>query len=504
MPISKRLRDRQIYISTTLFTRGVRALIVRAGPIFGAIFVWLQFQDFPIHAFMANESTPMLLWHIGLSLYYISWIEGTNFDVDGQELVYIAFPERGRVPFHGIGTIVALIGAGVLLAWTAGDIQRFAIALDIFIIVDHVAWRYLGWLLKDVVQQSETRYQEMRDYFSLEELRVVCYQIQGNWKWWRFTGTLPIIILLNAFAFSSTIQSYISAMIVAVIPPPPLSTADASAVVAGLLVLLFVLVAEIWSWSLRIRTVMYIRCIDDLYRAYLLGPIILSYTFDGKSGGHSFYHHVLWYWLRALRRRGGRRRLSGAIPNKNWTQFLDPGGSIVETKELTITATTGNPTGIASGTTTYDPEGVVSTIVVVINGINTNGNTIFGLIGPAIPPPGVPPAAELGAGIDASGNVFVVALSPGGPSGNPVPFPNPKFCSYSGGKTTLTLMINSDRVRVTSGQVYDSGELLLSELGNFSLSAFGKVAIPALVVASNQPDQKGGQARFESINVSTQ
>jgi group II intron reverse transcriptase/maturase len=27
---------------------------------------------------------------------------------------------------------------------------------------------------------------------------------------------------------------------------------------------------------------------------------------------HSFYHHVLWYWLRALRRRGGRRRLSWA------------------------------------------------------------------------------------------------------------------------------------------------------------------------------------------------
>ena len=83
---------------------------------------------------------------------------------------------------------------------------------------------------------------------------------------------------------------------------------------------------------------------------------VLSYTFDGNSGG---------------------------VP-KNWTQILEPapGGSIVEGKtDVTITDTTGNSTGIASSTTTYDPEGVVSTIQVVIDGINANGNAIFGLIG---------------------------------------------------------------------------------------------------------------------------
>ena len=65
-----------------------------------------------------------------------------------------------------------------------------------------------------------------------------------------------------------------------------------------------------------------------------------------------------------------------------------------------------------------------------------------------------------------------------------------------------------DRLRVTATaqgtQGYYFGYKLFSEPDNFSLSiAFGNVAKPALVGAS-QPNQKGGQARFGSINVSTQ
>ena len=191
---------------------------------------------------------------------------------------------------------------------------------------------------------------------------------------------------------------------------------------------------------------------------------------------------------------------SGGVP-ANWTQILDPGGSIVEKKnDLTITDTTGNTAGIASKTT-YNPEGVVSTIEVQINGVNANGNAICGLIGPTLPPPGSPPDVELGAGIDALGNVFVVA---GVPGGSPVVLGT--AVGYSGGKTTLTLKIQSgglpsDGVSVTAAGY--TGDKLFSELGNFSLSAFSKVAIPAVVGAS-QPNQKGGQARFGSINVSTQ
>jgi hypothetical protein len=191
---------------------------------------------------------------------------------------------------------------------------------------------------------------------------------------------------------------------------------------------------------------------------------------------------------------------SGGVP-ANWTQILDPGGSIVEKKnDLTITDTTGNTAGIASSKTIYNPEGVVSTIEVQINGVNASGNAICGLIGPTLPPPGSPPDVELGAGIDALGNVFVVA----GVGGSPVILGT--AVGYSGGKTTLTLKIQSgglpsDGVSVTAAGY--TGDKLFSDLGNFSLSAFKNVAYPALVGAS-QPNQKGGQARFGSITVTTE
>ena len=159
---------------------------------------------------------------------------------------------------------------------------------------------------------------------------------------------------------------------------------------------------------------------------------------------------------------------SGGVP-ANWTQILDPNGSIIEkTNDLTITDATGNTAGIASKTT-YNPEKVVSTITVTIKGINANGNAICGLIGPTLPPPGSPPTAELGAGIDASGNVFVVALSPGGPDGSPVGLGTAG--GYSGGNTTLTLVIQSDGVSVTAAG-FNSGNVPFSDLGNFKLSAF--------------------------------
>jgi hypothetical protein len=184
---------------------------------------------------------------------------------------------------------------------------------------------------------------------------------------------------------------------------------------------------------------------------------------------------------------------SGGVP-AHWSQILDPHGSVVEKlHDVTITDTTGNHVGIASNTT-FDPEGVVTTIEVLINGINADGNAIFGLIG--LDGQGNV-KGELGAGIDASGNVFVVVQT----EANPVPLPS--FGSYRGGKIALTLVIKPDRVRVTA-QGYDSGDKPFSQLGNFSLSAaFGNVAIPVLVGAS-QPKQKGGQARFGSVSVSTQ
>src|SRR5439155_15721224 len=112
-------------------------------------------------------------------------------------------------------------------------IQRFAIALNVFIVVDHLAWRYLIELLKNVVCTSQNIYRQKGNYFALEALNIVSYQIQGNWKWWRLTGTMPIVILINAFAFSDTIHSYLTTTTMSLLPP--FSNQDANAFVSGAL-----------------------------------------------------------------------------------------------------------------------------------------------------------------------------------------------------------------------------------------------------------------------------
>ncbi|MBL8667233.1 MAG: hypothetical protein JNM48_07215, partial [Rhodospirillales bacterium] len=145
------------HTTTTLFTRTIRKLIAWAGTALAMIFTWIQFKQFPLDM-LASSYTPILLWHGGLALYYVSWVFGTKFDVDVQELVYVSFPRRGQVPVHGFVTVLLLVVAGAALLWTERDIQKFAIAIDIFIVADHVAWRYLIWLVKNVVRTSKNAY----------------------------------------------------------------------------------------------------------------------------------------------------------------------------------------------------------------------------------------------------------------------------------------------------------------------------------------------------------
>src|SRR2546430_1347022 len=81
------------------FTQIVRGLITFASAILVVIFAWIQFSKLPF-GILANSTTPIVLWHGGLALYYASWVFGTRFDVSVQELVYYSFPKKGKVPIH--------------------------------------------------------------------------------------------------------------------------------------------------------------------------------------------------------------------------------------------------------------------------------------------------------------------------------------------------------------------------------------------------------------------
>jgi hypothetical protein len=215
--------------------------------------------------------SPDIVWHAALIIYYSSWVAGTLFDTDMQELAYREFPRRGKWPGHAIAVVIILSAVAAALCWAEGDIKRFSVVLVLFIIVDHGAWRYLIWYLGPSVRKTELAYQESSDFLSLEILHVVVHQIQGNWKWWRLIVSLPTAGLICAFAFLVPIRlSFLEAINYLV---PGLSANSATAIVASLLVIFWVLAVETWHWIIRVRTKISIEFLYQLSERYALRPL---------------------------------------------------------------------------------------------------------------------------------------------------------------------------------------------------------------------------------------
>jgi hypothetical protein len=187
-----------------------------------------------------------------------------------------------------------------------------------------------------------------------------------------------------------------------------------------------------------------------------------------------------------------------------WQQFLS--GSVAQSPEnfLTMTDTSSNYTGVGisamkSKTVPFTAVGVKTTITAVINSVSPPpklGNAIVGILSAK--------GAELAAGIDGQGVVFVVAYDPNQNIPQTVVMAGTDT-STSGGPVTLTCSIDATGVTVAAGNL-KSTLVPFSKLDNFSLkTAFAGGAIPAIVVAG-QPGpglQPGGSANFKSITVAT-
>jgi hypothetical protein len=198
------------------------------------------------------------------------------------------------------------------------------------------------------------------------------------------------------------------------------------------------------------------------------------------------------------------QKFNGTGFPSGWTQFL--AGTVTQSPKtfLTMTDTSSNYTGVGisanqSKTVPFTPVGVKTTITAVINGISPPpklGNAIVGLLSPS--------GAELAAGIDGQGDVFVVAFDPNQQIPQTVVSAGTDT-SYKGGLVTLTCSINATGVTVAAGSLKQT-LVPFSKLDNFSLTtAFAGGAIPALVVAG-QPGPgllPGGAASFEAIAVAT-
>jgi hypothetical protein len=116
--------------------------------------------------------------------------------------------------------------------------------------------------MKPAVDKSEQYYRTDGNWFAIEKLNIVVYQIMGSWKWLRLCIGIPIVLILDAFAFNGTVRIFFTNIVRAIIPN--ISYADASFTFASILFAVFVLAVEIWHWAIRINTFVSIRLLENL------------------------------------------------------------------------------------------------------------------------------------------------------------------------------------------------------------------------------------------------
>jgi hypothetical protein len=249
--MSEKSREPDQY-EKTLFARAVRRTIGIVSGILAVLFALVQTSDIAIED-IVNPKASSVIWRIALIIYYASLTTGLWFDTNIQELAYASVPNRGKMPWHSVA-VVALFGAGfAALLWTRGKIQAFSIMLAGFALIDHVAWRYLIWIIRPAIVKSEAIYMSRNDLFAAEGLKLVVHQIYGGWKLLRMCGImLPLIVLMVAFSFVEPVRRGLAHALISY--QSSLSTDDATMVIASALVLIYVLATEIPIWVSRIKT----------------------------------------------------------------------------------------------------------------------------------------------------------------------------------------------------------------------------------------------------------
>jgi hypothetical protein len=256
-------------VEVIFFARRTRQIIGWISALLAVGFTWLQIKNINI-ASIVTGNTPDAIWRGSLIVYYLSWTAGTLFDTDIQEVHYVTVPNKGEWSLHTYVVVLILAVVAAALCLTEGNIEWFAIVLSVFIFVDHISWRYLIWYMKPAVDKSEEAYRSKGDWFAIEKLNVVVNQIEGNWKWWRLCVGIPIVLILDAFAFNGTVNTLLTSVSRSVIPN--ISYDDASFLCASILVMAFVVAVETWHWVIRINTIVSIRLLENLGAKFELIP----------------------------------------------------------------------------------------------------------------------------------------------------------------------------------------------------------------------------------------
>src|SRR5690242_19138610 len=75
----------------------VRVLVTGAGLGFGLVFTWFQLQKYSFASVVQLVDGQALI-HVALTAYYYAWVAAQSVEVQMSRTVYIADPNRGKIP----------------------------------------------------------------------------------------------------------------------------------------------------------------------------------------------------------------------------------------------------------------------------------------------------------------------------------------------------------------------------------------------------------------------
>jgi hypothetical protein len=260
-----------------------RVLVTGVGWTFGGLFTYLQLRKYSLFGFVQPIEGQTLI-HIALILYYYAWILAQPLEVQMSRTVYIADPNRGKIPVSLFFLIPMLVALGMLLFLVQDNESHLSMAFTAFFIIDLGFWLNIARLAPKFEAASAKIYESEHLDAQLAQLRYyVRSYLRGRWQCFRFATLALILLLIDISVNLDAVRQYVSIEINDLVPD--ISKQKALSLIPGSLFLSYIVIGESWVWTMRLRTRRALLIIDDLRSQYRFVPGGAGKKLDLKSGG---------------------------------------------------------------------------------------------------------------------------------------------------------------------------------------------------------------------------
>lgn len=243
------------------FIRSLAGLLV-------IFFTWLQIRDVEVASFI-EAAAPDILMRIVLIVYYFCWVFGSTFDLNLFQSVIVKDPNRGRLPWPGVGLLAAFGVVTATLLWASDEERRFAFALGAFWIVGVGGFAYLQYAIEPMFAHSAVVARHRSNYEYERFLTVRRYAL-GRWQWYRNAVSFCLICMIIGVTLSDRVRNIAMAIVGSALPQVSQSSLDR--LLPALSFLVFVTITEGWIWYKRFGTRVTLEALDDLAGRYDLEP----------------------------------------------------------------------------------------------------------------------------------------------------------------------------------------------------------------------------------------